>query len=263
MTETQIMPTAEPFFLLGNGENARTGCLLIHGFTGTPKEMRWMGEYLNAQGFTSLGIRLSGHATRPEDMIRSRYQDWAASVEDGYDLLSGITDRIFLIGLSMGGILSLLMATRLKVAGVFAMSTPFKLPDDPRLRFIKLICPFIKYMPKNNSTPDAGWFDKQSFLEHRSYPMNPVRSIAELNILLAEMRNALPNVDVPVFLVHSKNDNYVIKNSLHAIFDELGTSKKQFMWVEGSGHVIPREPAREQVFEAAKDFILTVSLNNP
>jgi len=234
---------------------------LIHGFTGTPKEMRWMGEHLAGQGFTALGVRLSGHATQPEDMIRSRYQDWVASVEDGYNLLSGITDRIFLVGLSMGGILSLLMSTRLKVAGVFAMSTPYCLPDDPRLPFIKQISRFIKFMPKNNEAPDAGWFDKQSFLEHVSYPLNPVRSIAELNLLMAEMRSVLPSVNVPVFLVHSRNDNYVIKDSMQLIYDNLGTTDKQTLWVEGSGHVIPREPAREQVFKAATDFILKVTNN--
>ncbi|MFH2038189.1 MAG: alpha/beta fold hydrolase [Chloroflexota bacterium] len=255
----QIIPTAEPFFLPGVGAHARTGCLLIHGFTGTPKEMRWMGEYLNRQGFSALGVRLSGHATQPEDMIRSRYLDWTASVEDGYNLLKETADRIFLIGLSMGGILSLLMSTRLKVAGVFAMSTPYRLPDDPRLRFIKQLSTFIKFMPKNDKTPDAGWFDKESFLEHKSYPKNPVRSIAELSLLMAEMRAALPIVDVPVFLVHSKNDDYVIKDSMQKIYDELGTTDKQMLWVEGSGHVIPREPVREQVFKEAADFIFRVT----
>ncbi|HLA87386.1 MAG TPA: hypothetical protein VJL10_05165, partial [Anaerolineales bacterium] len=74
--KNQLIPTTEPFFFSGG----RTGCLLIHGFTGTPKEMRWMGEYLNQQGLTCLGIRLAGHATHPEDMRRSRWTDWAASV---------------------------------------------------------------------------------------------------------------------------------------------------------------------------------------
>ena len=59
-----IIPTAEPFYLPGNN----IGCLLVHGFTGAPKEMRWMGEFLGNQGYTVLGIRLAGHATTPEDM---------------------------------------------------------------------------------------------------------------------------------------------------------------------------------------------------
>src|SRR5688500_2485300 len=134
---SQIIPTAEPFFLLG--DSSKPACLLVHGFTGTPKEMRGMGEYLHRQGYTCLGIRLAGHATHPEDMIRSRWTDWIASVEDGYNLLCGLTDDIFLIGLSMGGILSLLMSTRLSVKGVIAMSTPARMPSDYPIWFMKLV----------------------------------------------------------------------------------------------------------------------------
>jgi carboxylesterase len=252
---TQTIPSAEPFSLPGKGKKCHIGCLLIHGFTGAPKEMRWMGDYLNAKGYSCLGVRLNGHATKPEDMIRSRFQDWMLSVEDGFNLLRGFSDQIFLMGLSMGGILSLLMSTRLDVEGVFAMSTPFRLPDDPRLRYIKTISKFIKYMPKNDEAPDSGWFDKKAFAEHVSYPQNPVRSIAELKDLMEEMRSALPDVKVPVFLVHSRDDDYVIKDSMQQIYDRLGTSDKEMMWVEGSGHVITREPAKELVFETAVNFI--------
>jgi carboxylesterase len=112
---TQIIPTAEPFFFPGSGQNGKTGCLVQHGFTGTPKEVRWLGEYLNRQGYTVCGMRLAGHATQPEDMIRSRYPDWLASVEDGYNLLRSSCDQVFLLGLSMGGILSLISATRLEL----------------------------------------------------------------------------------------------------------------------------------------------------
>jgi len=110
---TQIIPTAEPFFFPGSKD---VGCLLTHGFTGAPKEMRWMGEYLHREhGFTILGVRLAGHATQPEDMLRSNYTDWLLSVEDGFNLLSGAAKSIYLMGLSMGGILSLTQAARLPV----------------------------------------------------------------------------------------------------------------------------------------------------
>src|ERR1051325_4960468 len=134
---SQIIPTAEPFLL--PGDSSKPACLLIHGFTGTPKEMRWMGEFLNRQGYTCLAVRLTGHATDPEDMIRSRWTDWAASVEDGYALLRGLTDNIFLIGLSMGGDLALLTSTRLDVKGVIAMSTPARLPEDYPTWLLQLI----------------------------------------------------------------------------------------------------------------------------
>jgi carboxylesterase len=249
-----LIPTAEPFLLLG--DRSKPACLLIHGFTGTPKEMRWMGEYLNKNGYTCLGVRLTGHATDPEDMIRSNWTDWTASVEDAFSLLRGLTDRIFLGGISMGGVLSLLMSTRLPVRGVVAMSTPYKLPDDPRLRKIDWIARIVPYMPKSDEEPGAGWFDKEAFKDHISYPQNPVRSIGQLNQLLGEMRAALPKVDVPVLLMHSKDDTYVLPDNMEMIFADLtGTSDRTKLYLTGSGHVVTRDAARHQVFESALEFL--------
>jgi len=253
----QIIPTAEPFLFLG--DRSKPACLLIHGFTSTPKEMRWMGEYLNQQGYTCYGVRLAGHATTPEDMIRSNWTDWTASVEEAYFTLKGLTDRIFFAGLSMGGILSLLMSTRLQALGVIGMATPFKLRDDPRLPYINLIGRFISYMPKSKEPPGSGWYDKEAWQDHVSYPQNPIRSIGELNKLLGEMRSALPRVTAPVLLIHSKDDGYVLPENMEMIYDTLEhASDKTKVYVTGSGHVVTRDAARDQVFRSAVEFIRRV-----
>jgi carboxylesterase len=258
---SQIISTAEPFFMLG--DRSKPAVLLLHGFTGTPKEMRWMGEYLHEQGHTCLGVRLAGHATDPEDMIRSRYQDWMASVEDGYHLLRGVADNIFLAGLSMGGVLSLLMSTSLKVNGVIAMSTPYKLREDPRLKYVNLISVFKTYTPKSSEVPGTSWFDKEAWKDHISYPQNPVRSVGELDKLLGEMRKALPKVDVPVLLIHSKDDLYVPPENMELIYDGLkNASDKTKLYITGSGHVVTRDAARHQVFESALEFIQRVGEKN-
>jgi carboxylesterase len=258
-----IIPTAEPFLL--PGQPGQPACLLIHGFTGAPKEMRWMGEYLNKQGLTCLGIRLAGHATRPEDMIRSRYTDWMASVEDGYHLLRGLSDNIFLIGLSMGGVLSLLMSTRLapRVQGVVAMSTLNQLPVDYPAWAMKLVSTVMPYHAKSDEVPGSGWFDPEAYASHVAYPKNPVRSAAELQALLAELNAALPKVSVPVLLVHSKDDAYVSPENMPRIYARLGARDKEMLWVTGSGHVVTRDAAREQVFAAAAAFIQRVNKSKP
>jgi carboxylesterase len=253
---TQTIPTTEPFFFPGS----RTGILLIHGFTGTPKEMRWMGEYLNREiGFTCLGVRLAGHATRPKDMVRSRWTDWTASVEDGYNLLRGATDEVYFVGLSMGGALSLLMSTRLDVKGIVTMSAPYKIPAKYPAWQIRLFSYFKTYLPKDKGEPGTGWFDKESFKEHISYPLNPIRSAAELEVLLTKMRAALPKVNVPVCLIHSKDDDYVLPENMENIYAELANvSDKTKFYVTGSGHVVTRDAARDQVFKAAEEFIRKV-----
>ena len=215
-----------------------------------------MGEYLNRQGYTCLGVRLSGHATHPEDMIRSRYTDWIASVESGYHLLRGITDNIFLIGLSMGGVLALLTSASLKVGGVVAMSTPSHLPRDYPIWLLHVVSTFMKYSPKRKGEPGSGWFDKTAYQEQVSYPQNPVRSVAELKKLIIDMNAALPKVTVPVLLMHSKDDTYVLPENLEPIYSGLvNTKDKTKLYITGSGHVVTRDAAREQVFQSALEFI--------
>lgn len=254
----QIIPTAEPFLLLG--DSSKPACLLIHGFTGAPKEMRWMGEYLHERGYTCLGVRLAGHATRIEDMIRSRWTDWTASVEDGYSLLRGLTRNVFLAGLSMGGVLSLLMSTRLEVQGVIAMSAPARLPNDYPVWLLEGMSRFTKYQPKRSEEPGSGWFDQTAWQDHISYAHNPVRSAAELKKLILAMRAALPMVNVPVLLMHSKDETYVLPGNMQILYDGLvNAPERTQITLTGSGHVLTRDAARAQVFQAAAEFLQRIS----
>jgi carboxylesterase len=242
-----ILPGGEPFFYPGGP----IGALLIHGFTGAPAEMRWMGEDLARRGFSVLGVRLAGHATRPEDMARQRWTDWLASVEDGLALLCGVTQRQFVVGLSMGGALALLAAARLPVTGAVAISVPFKLPDDWRLPFIR---PLSRLMPRLEKGP-ADWKNPEAAVDHVDYPYNPTPSIAELRDLLAEMRLALPSIRVPVMLAHSTLDASVDPVNQGRILRLLGSPYKLGIMYERSNHVITREPDRFELFETAAHFM--------
>jgi esterase/lipase len=91
------------------------------------------------------------------------------------------------------------------------------------------------------------------------YPQNPVRSIAELYEAVGIMRAALPEIRVPVLLVSSRDDSSFVVSGMDAIYEALGTSDKQKVWIEGSGHNIVEEPKREFVFKTAADFIERVS----
>jgi carboxylesterase len=249
MSYAGLIPTAEPFFFPGEG----AGCLLVHGFTGAPKEMRKLGTYLAGQGHAVLGVRLAAHATQPQDMIRARWHDWLASVEDGYHLLSGCCDQIFVLGLSMGGLLALTLAARLPVAGLVIMATPHHLPNDPRIPFLKplsLLQPFIPKGPSN-------YFEPQAFAEHVCYPADPTRAYVEVRILLSEMRAALPKISAPALLIYSRQDAVVTPQERHMelIYESLGSADKSSLWIENSSHVITCDAQRQQVFEAAGQFI--------
>lgn len=248
-----IIPTAEPFFIPGG----KVGVLLVHGFTGTPKEMRWMGEYLAQRGYSVLAVRLAGHATKPEDMQRVRWQDWLTSVEDGYHLLRESAHRIVVAGLSMGGILSLIFAAHFDISGVIAMSTPYEMPPDPRLRLIRLLRWIQPHIPKGESD----WADPTLENDHIDYPYYPTKSIIELQGLVAELQSALPKITAPALLMHSRRDGSISPENMEKLFSKLGTTDKEMLWIETGGHVIVRDVERENAFKAAATFIKRVAGN--
>jgi carboxylesterase len=88
----------------------RSGVLLIHGLTGTPTEMRFVGNGLHRAGFSVLGMQLAGHCGDEADLLATGWRDWYASVVEAADRLRGQVDRLFVAGLSMGAVLALKLA---------------------------------------------------------------------------------------------------------------------------------------------------------
>src|ERR1700730_647269 len=85
---------------LGSG---RRGAVLLHGFAGTPPELRRLGEHLAGQGWRVDGPRLAGHGTSLEDHERTRWQDWAASAAEAVDQVAADCDQVVVADQSMGG----------------------------------------------------------------------------------------------------------------------------------------------------------------
>ena len=252
MTKARTIATAEPFFVAGG----KTGCLLLHGFTGTPKEMRMLGDSLAQEKFTILAPRLAGHATSVEDITRSHWEDWVTSVEDGLNLLKGSTDQQVVMGLSMGGVLALIAAARFAVAGVVTFSAPCTLPGDPRAKYL----PVLKYLIRKVSKGKPDWRNLEAASDHVDYPYYPTSAILELKELIEVMTSELGEVHVPALFVQSRQDKGIPSESLETLYKSVSSTDKSRFWVENSGHVIIREPERELIFEEVKNFVNRITV---
>jgi carboxylesterase len=247
----RILPGAESFLF----PRGRTGCLLLHGFTAAPHEVVRLGAYLANHGYTALGPRLAGHGTSLDDLARTRWPDWLASAQDGLELLRGMCDRIVLMGMSMGGLLSVLLAADQPPAGLVLMSTPVTLLQSPLRRWLKplsLIVPRVKKGP-----PD--WYDPSVNAERVAYPAYSTRAAAEVQSLITRVRATLPLVTVPTLVIHSRNDTFVLPANAELLLSWLGAKDKKLVMVEGSNHLITLDAARQQVFQAAQAFVRRVA----
>src|SRR5207237_8265420 len=96
---------ADPF-ALGDGPDA---CLLLHGLTGSPAEMRPVGDALAAAGFRAVAPLLPGHGTTPEDLSKTTRADLELAAQSALLSLAGAR-RVFLCRLSVGALLSIRVA---------------------------------------------------------------------------------------------------------------------------------------------------------
>lgn len=219
-----------------------------------PEEMRWLGEYLSAKGFTVLGIRLAGHGTHPRDLARVRWHDWLIDIEDGMAILSKICDRTYLIGLSLGGMITLTAAAIFSPNGVIAMSTPYN-TFTHREKIITHIMSWFRPMVRKGPPNDDPDLRERLEAEYPAYPKIPTRILIELENMQNAMQPEIPNIHCPVLLIHSKEDPFVPSESMKQIYAHLGAIDKNMVWLDDYDHAITRDPKRDDVFKLISNFI--------
>ena len=84
----------------------RVSALLVHGLSGTPFEMRYLGDRLATSGVRVCGVRLAGHGGAPEELGSATHAQWYESVVEGFERLHRYGDPVAVVGLSMGAVLA-------------------------------------------------------------------------------------------------------------------------------------------------------------
>ena len=236
------------------------GCLLIHGFTGTPYEMRFLGEQLHAAGFSVGGIRLAGHATRVEDLAQCRWPDWYQSVEEGFEQLLRHSSRIVAIGLSMGALLAVRLAARhaAQVAGVVLLSPSFELTNPWPGRLAGIVRSALPLLPESLLYLAKGASDIADPVEREQRPTYhrlPLRGVAELVDLQRRARAWLPSVGQPVLAIHARQDHTAPLSNLELLRAAVGDLRRAII-LEDSYHVITVDRERERVASEVNGFIV-------
>jgi carboxylesterase len=237
----------EPF-RLGDGDR---GVLLIHGFCGTPPEMRGLGEHLAANGFRVHGALLAGCGTTPEDLLATSWTDWIDSAQAQLDALKSECRQVFVAGQSMGGTLSLLLAAR--NPDVAAIATMAALVNLGRWTELQLFLGryIIKWHYPDRSSVDL--WDKEGAKLLRSYNRRAMKSHIDLiNLYRAAMREA-PGIRVPALVMHGNRDGLVAPANARVIADAIGPSAV-VRYFERSGHGMSVDVDHQEIFELTTDF---------
>lgn len=235
---------SDPFFW----ERGPVACLLLHGFGGSPAELRPLGTYLADRGMTVRAPLLPGHGTDPEDLARVRWPDWVGAAEAELQTLQQRYGGVHVTGFSMGGLLALYLGARCPVSSLVTLACPWALTD--RRQFIIPVARyFVRYYPARPSRPEVA-------AESGSYDRLPLHGVYNLLQLIRRVRRDLPRVTAPILAIQGDRDRVITPDSADRILARVSSSEREQRVFPGRSHMITLEQGREEVFGLVADWVM-------
>ncbi|MFY4774987.1 alpha/beta hydrolase [Metabacillus sp. RGM 3146] len=236
-----VIPGAEAIFIRG-GEK---GILLCHGFNGTPQSVEDLCRKFAHVGYTVYAPRLNGHGTSPFDMEECTYTDWIQNLEEGCRRLKKVCSKVYAAGQSMGGALTLQLASKNHVDGIILINTALCVPCyEP---YQNEVSPRFLYEGK----PDI----KRENVEEIAYKEVPLKGIHQLQQLMKKTKSILKSVTCPVLLFHSVEDHVVPPVCSEEIFHSVSSSMKKYICLHHSYHVATMDLDQDLIFQETIHFI--------
>ena len=233
----------------------RIGVLVVHGFTGSPASMRPWAQHLAEAGYAVRMPLLPGHGTRWQELNRTGWSDWYATVNNSFDQLRAECDVAVVVGLSMGGGLSLRLAADRgeELAGAVVVN-----PAVTTLRKDVRLLPVLKHVVP--AFPSIGNDIKKPGQDEGAYSATPLRAAASMFAGLKVLYEDLPKIQVPVLLLRSREDHVVDPSTSKALHARLGSRDFTEHILEDSYHVATLDNDAETIFKESVDFITRVAL---
>jgi carboxylesterase len=252
--KSPVIPGAEPYSATGDAR----GALVLHGFTSNPQSMRGLALALADAGLSVEMPLLPGHGTELSDMLPTRWEDWSDAAEAAYTGLAARSDGVVVVGLSMGGMLSVWLAERHpEIAGIAVVNPLLAPPDADSIVFIESMI--------ENGDEVAPGIGSDIALEGAvevAYPGLPLRATLSLFSAAAEVGADLESVTCPVLLFTSVQD-HVVDPVSSALLVERAKGPVEQVMLERSFHVATLDYDKDEIESRTVEFVAGVLPPHP
>lgn len=256
------------------GENV--GVLLIHGLTGTPTEMSPVERRLKKAGMRVRVPMLAGHGLSNTELLATSWGDWLTSVRTELAALAAECDHIFIGGMCMGAMLSMVLSVEEpKVRGIILISVDagvpaknaskwaFMLPVAYRLpKALQKKFYWVEQAPYGLRDPvlqaeityameKSKDRESKAFGTFRTY----VRSFAESAQLRQEAYRVAPRIRCSVFILQSTEDTLMDPRNAKIVYDKLTCTDREISYIDGCDHVMTVDLKKHEVASRIEAFI--------
>jgi len=238
-----------PFDLPGT---TRAAALCLHGLTGTPYEVRPLAEAISARGIRAVGPALPGHNETPERLAANTHTDWLEAARTEFHRLREDCDSVFIVGMSMGGLLALALAEEESVDALVVIGTPLALHQP-----FSWLIPLVKYLvPISPKSRGSDIRDPAARARHPGYRVMPLRSVHELQHLQRRVRPLLARITTPILIAHGVHDRTARLLDAAEIRDSVSSEVREYLLLAASGHIVPVDFDGPELAQAVAEFLV-------
>ncbi|MEM9177344.1 MAG: alpha/beta fold hydrolase [Myxococcota bacterium] len=252
-SEVEAEVDVSPFDLAPEAASATdAAALCLHGLTGTPYEVRPVAEALAKRGVRAKGIWMAGHNGSVDDLAATHRDEWVGCAREALQALRREHATVFLVGVSMGGLVSLRLAQTEGVDALVTVGVPLALaPPIPQL--LPLVRLFATGRPKKGSD----LCDPEASARHPHFPVMPFDAVRELVRLQGEVVPALSAITAPILVAHGKQDQTARPEDAERLFAAVSTPEadRELFLLERSAHVATVDYDGPALCTAAADFL--------
>lgn len=210
---------------------SETAVVILHGFTGSPVSMQPIADACVSAEIPVRMPLLPGHGTTWQDLNRTTYADWLAAAQSAVDDAASRYERVYVIGLSMGGTLTLDLAlANPRLAGI-SLINPALFFHDPRLvflRFLKQVLGSVDGIADDIAKPGVS---------EGAYTRTPLKALHSLVKAMARTRERLWQVTCPTLIFSSATDHVVPTGSPQMAYRRISSRAKRLVILHRSYHV--------------------------
>ena len=265
VTEDGMLAT-DPFFARGGA----VGCLLLHGLSGNPADLRPLADELARRGYTVDVPLLPGHGPTAEGTGTAGWHAWRRAVGEAHVRLAQSCSHVVLIGHSMGGALAIIEAVRREPAALVLLGVP-TFVGDWRARLLPVAKyvvrwwyplaradfadPFVRARALQGS-PEIDLDDPYVQRQIRRSVRIPTGTLDHFFRLIRHARRHIRAVSVPSLILHGRQDSTAIPACAEELYRDLASSVKELAWFEASGHQLVTGPEGAAVIERIASWIV-------
>lgn len=226
---------------------SKKGCYIIHGFTSTTYETRELAEFLGKNGYHTITENLPGHATSSRECNRVKYQDWLSFIDRKVAGLSTECDELYVVGMSMGGVLAMYAADLFPLKAVVAAASVFQFADNFKLKYFNSVLCSLFPMKSKLRSYDKSIRDNLTFYGYMEYPMKALNEFRKMNKLVLQKLN---NISCPALIMHAENDNTSLELNINLITDRIGSEKITVKrYANASHNIFIKSDDQNQIFQ--------------